>query len=548
MTRPARTRQRPAAERSESPPGSLVGLIEHLEAQLEQGRGDQPGGAANPASTLPDSERFVDTASQLIDSLPLLERAYTRSRRSSQRDRGAFVTPADLAAQMVDRVVAGVTLANCVILDPACGAGQLLVAAARRLLAANPTLTVDDQIALVREHIRGVELDPTLARAARLALRLLWRDTDADTTSLQDCVAVQDALQLERQALASPATTLLILANPPFVGVTENGFHTPAGRTQHYRVLATANQAAHFWDRIDSWCSRPGDRYTVLLPRNLLVGDATAPLRRAVDTDLREVMLMHNSRLFADATVSVVVLTVERAPFEPEPSRELRIVDVQDNSDCEQNARYRPANRAFEWWPTVSALESGLVASVDTGDFDVRAGLITADAYLLKPFIEESSADTLSPHFRLLTSGLIDPGVSRWGQTPCRFLGQIWQRPVVRSSEAPEPWLRRVLERARRPKLIVAGLGRRFECLLDAQGAYVPSVGTWAVYHTADNAASLARLYEQWGRSDVSAWMQAELGANAMNGGSITLTRPFMKRLVATGLAARPAHPGPNHC
>jgi hypothetical protein len=68
------------------------------------------------------------------------------------------------------------------------------------------------------------------------------------------------------------------------------------------------------------------------------------------------------------------------------------------------------------------------------------------------------------------------------------------------------------------------------------------------VYHTADNAASLARLYEQWGRSDVSAWMQAELGANAMNGGSITLTRPFMKRLVATGLAARPAHPGPNHC
>jgi hypothetical protein len=83
----------------------------------------------------------------------------------------------------------------------------------------------------------------------------------------------------------------------------------------------------------------------------------------------------------------------------------------------------------------------------------------------------------------LITSGLIDPGRSWWGERPITFARHRYQRPRVdldRLDEDMRRWARRRLV----PKVLVANQTRIAEAVCDPTGDWLPAVPVLGVYPT----------------------------------------------------------------
>ncbi|HET6663646.1 MAG TPA: N-6 DNA methylase, partial [Acidimicrobiales bacterium] len=74
--------------------------------------------------------------------------------RADRRSLGAHHTPPDLARRLVALALDGLG-PDAVVVDPACGGGAFLVAAAEALTAAGA-----DPASVVGRQVRGVDLDP----------------------------------------------------------------------------------------------------------------------------------------------------------------------------------------------------------------------------------------------------------------------------------------------------------------------------------------------------------------------------------------------------
>jgi hypothetical protein len=130
-----------------------------------------------------------------------------------------------------------------------------------------------------------------------------------------------------------------------------------------------------------------------------------------------------------------------------------------------------------------------------------------------------------------VTTGLIDPGVCHWGKRRCRYLGQVYRHPAVRASRLLPPNLRRRLARGRRPKIVVAGLSRRLECVVDEVGQLLGAVSTFAILDANDDIRALRRLADWLHGPDIHERFRHDLGANAVGGGDTVMTKAFLKSL-----------------
>lgn len=152
--------------------------------------------------------------------------------------------------------------------------------------------------------------------------------------------------------------------------------------------------------------------------------------------------------------------------------------------------------------------------------------MAAADAYDCLPNIIEAERGT---GLKLLTTGLIDPCTSLWGIRNCRYLKRNFRHPRLEKGSTRSLYKR--MERASRPKIIVAGLSKRIECLVDPDGEYIGAVSTYSIYHSKDDVKELRRLCDLLLEPETTNRFRAELGANAMGGGSITMKRSFLENL-----------------
>lgn len=164
--------------------------------------------------------RCLSGAERARDDLPELNGlAYRRLRElvgiDDLRAHGAFFTGEPLARQVVEPLRANIQ-AESVIVDPTCGAGDLLLAAARLL----PTReNLQDTLAAWGCNLRGADTQSTFVRLARCRLILLacarfpGQRVDAPSTSLFPHLVVQDGTQF--LAVHGSAATHVLL-NPPY--------------------------------------------------------------------------------------------------------------------------------------------------------------------------------------------------------------------------------------------------------------------------------------------------------------------------------------------
>jgi hypothetical protein len=341
--------------------------------------------------------------------------------RDERRRLGAFATPPDVAAALVERALAASPAAAPVVVDPACGGGALLLAAA----AARGRV----------DGLVGLDVDPVAAAAASAALCL------ATGGEVVPPVAVRDALD----PAAWPGPPGVVVGNPPFRSPLRGG--TRGDR----RLGPYADVAADFLLRAVDEVG-DGGVVALLLPVSFLAARDAAPARhRALEVaELVDVWRPHAR--FAEALVDVCAVVLRRGSG--------------------------GAATAASWAPRVADVPE-VAAHGDSalGDrFEVAADF-RAQYYAVAPYVVDGPGATDDAAFPpLVTTGLVDPASCAWGRRPARHGRRRWAAPRVDLAALTAAghglWARRRLV----PKVVVASQTRVVEAAVDEAGAWLPSV------------------------------------------------------------------------
>jgi hypothetical protein len=477
------------------------------------------------------------TPSALIE--PILEHSLGPiliQRICSQRDWESLLPIEQWTDQ--DRTIAAQTLLELRILDPSCGPGLFLLAAgqwlARQLLLIRfghqPPPPSEYQRArqeIAQYCLFGIDIDPSATRAAQLLLDH-WVHPDDPKEDLHHLV-VADGLQPDDRSFASQ-TFDIVIGNPPFANAIEKEVDgaiqaAKRSRTGSFADLGgTADLAYYFLARAHE-ITRPDGAVGFVLPRAFLSTRSSLPLRQRLRRERPPALIFAPSDPFLFPGANIFVCAIVLRQTKTCLAGVDRLESITIHSD--------------NWWSDLA----GSAVSIDTSTrrvadyFEVFGSMTTGMAYDLLPFVREATLDEVNQPktngpMRLVTTGLIEPNQCDWGTKRCRYLKQTFNRPVIDISESnAPPYLGTRLKRVARPKVIVAGLSLRLETFLDEAGIYAGAVSTYTIVDRDDNIEQLRRLADYLNSDDATQRMKAELGATALGGGRITLTKAFLAGL-----------------
>lgn len=503
-------------------------------------------------------------------------RGQLRATQGDRQLRGAFYTPRDtadfMAAAALDRVQPsenpGPTLPR--VLDPACGAGSLLLAAYRHLRSRfAPSFSPAEPRYLQALH--GVDLDPGAVETTRLALILeaiaatgdrgrdwwpLWQQVEQqihwgnalrhpdDTSPSWPSFPDFSWQQAYGEAIASGGFEV-VLGNPPFLDAEHLSLHQPAWRqycTQHYQT-ATGN-----WDLFCIFLEqglnlcRAGGITSLVVPNKLGSAEYAASARQLL-TQQNRLLVLRDYAHASPFSVSIypwvyvaqkispaAAHSVQYERLERSPTGAPRLIrQTLDYQACFGNPQ-RP------WLVGLQQSALALAERLQASSAPLQAiaqiwGAATvAEAYQLQPLLQEIPKPQ-SGDLRVINSGTIDPYRCCWGEKPLRYLGQTYTHPGIAHAQVAQlPPKRR--QQARTPKLIIAGMTRALECAADFQGNILAGKSTTIVLPREDLRYGLALLNSKL----MNFYVQQVYGSSGLRGGYLRLGPPQLRRLPVPGL------------
>lgn len=386
---------------------------------------------------------------------------------------------------------------NELIVDPACGGGAFLLAAARHLRASRPGRR-PPSAGEVLGRLVAADLDPGALVVARAAMARWALDeggagvdsggsgvvVGAPTTVCADALTRPEALS---SAIAGRRVGLVV-GNPPFLAQLRAGTRHDARRrarlTERFgsQVGAYTDTAALFLlaslDLVDD-----GGVVCLIQPRSVLAARDAAGVRREVAARARLHAAWVGDGGF-DASVEVwapiLVGSTDGAPpsWKPGPVPVLGGPAAESRLGTVSGEALTPDS----WGALVAASEGLPSAGRSSGRPMGRLGEVARfgagfrdEYYAMAELVEEAPGATLpNGYAALVSSGLIDPGECRWGAATMRFAKRRWRAPVVAldrltGQTAPTRWARRQLV----PKVLVASQTRVIEAAGDARGAAI---------------------------------------------------------------------------
>jgi SAM-dependent methyltransferase len=321
------------------------------------------------------------------------------------------------------------------VLDPACGDGRFVVAAAEAAAAAVAT---DQPVRCV-----GSDIDANAIAAAAVHAGE-WLHVDALAHDWGD-----------RRFDA-------IVGNPPFLGQMRSS--TSRGGRSRLGGGPYADAAAEFL-ALAVRLVRPGGRVGLVLPQSLTSTRDAAAIRSAVNDAAQLQWMWWSPTLMFDANVRVWAGVWQVGSDEPTKVR---------RAFGPEFVPLQPMAMPRQW--------SGLLSSdAPSQPFDDHTGPCLGDVATFTAdfrdqyygLIGHVSDEIDGPP--LITSGLIEPGRSLWGQRSTRFGKQRFAAPRV---DVPRlsPALQRWAERRLVPKILIANQTRHIEAVYDERGEWLPSV------------------------------------------------------------------------
>jgi hypothetical protein len=425
---------------------------------------------------------------------------------TARKRRGAWYTPPWLVEHVLDQVVAhqpraASTTHHMTVLDPACGDGRFLTAAATRWPGA---------------HLVGVDIDTGAIASARAKL-----GADAE-------LVVGDALAREWGERRFD----VVVGNPPFLN--QLAALTTRGRRPALGGGPYADVAAEFLALAVRLARPDGGTVGLLQPLSLLAARDTGAVRDLV-LDLGEVAWCWWSptSVFPEAEVRTCALGIVRG--RPCPGAGVGIARTVGEPPVERPPLAADLLRPRETWSALVA-ESSEVPPLAGADIDPGAPTIadlaatTADFrdqyYGLVGAVEEAghAAGTVAAP-RLVTSGAIDAGRCHWGTRPVTFARRRFDAPVVVVARL-SPSMARWAERRMVPKVLVASQTAVIEAVVDETGAWLPSVPVVSVVPRA--ADDLWRVAAILTNPVTSAWAAHRVAGSGLSGNALRIGAPLL--------------------
>lgn len=352
--------------------------------------------------------------------------------------RGAWYTPRRLAEDLVRRAVRS----PGTVVDPSCGGGVFLLAAADHLVAGGipPAQAV--------RMLWGCDVDPLAVAVCEAAL-WWW-------TARHGCATVPDSSLVVGDALTDVPLPegAAVVGNPPFLGQLRRDTSSSAARRVELRaefgdVVRPYTDVAWLFLLRAVRSVGPGGRVALVQPQSLLGARDAAAVRAAVDdlADLVDVWVEDGPTFAGGVPVCAPVL--ER--------RDPRVVRGASSpwTAALADARGVPAVELS------AGLRLGEVADGHAGFRDEYYGLVGA--------VTEGGDGS-----RLVTVGAIDPCVLLTDRD-VRFAGARWQDPRVDVARL-EGRARRWADVQAGPKLLVATQTKVLEAMADPTGDLLGSV------------------------------------------------------------------------
>ncbi|MBI1304883.1 MAG: N-6 DNA methylase [Phycisphaera sp.] len=419
---------------------------------------------------------------------------------------GSHYTPPALVAWVLEEAMracgAHDESAPTTVLDPACGAGNFLVAAAVRLAQSGRLRMVD----VLATSLFGVDVDAGAVELCRARLRALVPGdaTEAERAAVDDALArhivVGDALDVAAIAslVAGAAAPLrggafdLVIGNPPFLNQLERATAASRARAEELRTR-TKGAFGGYADLAGAFLLealrvvRAGGAVGFVMPQSFLAAADTGPVRaRALECAQLRALWAANERLFDDASVRVTaVVLVGGHDARPSPMRRAFGADFKA---LPARAVAQPAVDE-PWSPLLSdALGVPTLSTAQgQGDGDATIGGIaraTADFrdqfYGLRGVIRDlaeppEGAHSLFP--RLVSTRHVDLAREAWGAVDARILGARHRHPRVDLVALAEVRGMAAWAEARLvPKVIVATQTKVIEAVVDERGELLPLV------------------------------------------------------------------------
>ncbi len=362
--------------------------------------------------------------------------------KPTRKSLGAWYTPVDLVDEVTTKVLRDFGELETArdrprsrpvrVLDPACGDGRFLEAVRVRLHLGGHAVQatgcdVDPDALATIEHpsVRTIHAD---------ALAHDWGDERFD----------------------------IVIGNPPFL--SQMAAATTRGGSSRHGGGPYANAAAEFL-ALAVWLADPrGSVVGMILPQSILASRDAGPVRDEVDrsADHTWSWWQPDQRRLFDAAVNVVALGFRRPSSGPtEPFAWTKVVTTTLGIPAIDPARIRT---------------DGTLADRSELNLNFR------DEYYA--LVGAVSDDADGPVF--ITSGLIDPGRSMWGERPVKFAKQTFHRPRVDRSKLDgrfADWADAKLV----PKVLVANQTSLVEAVADVEGTWLPGVPVTSVTPRTDD-------------------------------------------------------------
>jgi len=284
----------------------------------------------------------------------------------------------------------------------------------------------------------------------------------------------------------------VVIANPPYID-SENMTKT-AAELRHI-VQASYTMTKGNWDIYIAFYERALSllgRFGVLsfiTPDKWISKPFGSELRKRALYQMLSILKAGRS-VFENVNVDAIV-----SVFTKQTSTDIRIAEFQNGSVVVKREVSKDLLRppyALDWLfsdfaEILSRIESNTKVLSDMAECENACA--TSDAYKLQEFIEEEPhRGSHGQYLRIINTGTIGRFRSKWGLRPMVYLGDRYERPVVRRDTFLREFPNSYGKKSVKPKLIVKGLNLLDACL-DEHGTVIPGKTTLMI--TAGNDADL---------------------------------------------------------
>ncbi|MFM7068465.1 MAG: N-6 DNA methylase, partial [Actinomycetes bacterium] len=405
----------------------------------------------------------VSTAAR--DLVDAYERALDPGER---RQRGVHHTPSALARALVDLGMTALGRLPQTIVDPSCGGGAFLLAAADALVDLGvPPMDVLDH------RLIGAEFDPDAVTVVQRAFERWAVDHRVDPRRVRVPVLVGDALARTPEAwrAALPNGADLVVGNPPFLSPRAADVAPSAAeraeRIERFGDLGGMVDTAALFLLLSTELLSEDGVAVVIQPRSTLSARGAVAIRGRVASRAPMVALWSDDAKWFDANVAVCAPILRRGS-RPAGVRVLRGVPGTTVATVDH-----PQDDS--WGPTLAPAYG--IPLVRLGGLGALRDLSAATAGFRDEYYAVRDAvvdDPLGCGAPVVSVGMIDVADLTWGRHPVRLGGRQVRHPRVQVDAIEPPRVARWVTARQVPKVLVATQTKIVEAVVDASGTFVP--------------------------------------------------------------------------